>query len=107
MPENNLNNKLKVENIALDDHKKINNIKVKIINQTESKEKETNGKLPKWKKDSEQFRAAMKRAKDPDAVVVEIDDRIQCNFCKRKFAELTYEKHVNVCKNKNQQIKMK
>jgi len=50
-----------------------------------------NAKMPKWKRESEQFRNALKRAKDPDAVidVPELDDRIPCKFCKRKFAELT------------------
>jgi len=64
------------------------------------------GKMPKWKMQSEMFRNAMKRAKDPDAVVdVEIDDRVQCKLCKRKFAELTYERHVKFCKTQQNKIK--
>jgi len=89
-----LENKVKIDVITLEDHKK----KAK----NASPVQEANAKMPKWKRESEQFRNAMKRAKDPDAVdIPEIDERIPCKFCNRKFAELTYEKHVVYCKAKN------
>lgn len=83
-----LDNKVNKDLITLDDHKK----KVKTNVQVSKEDvKDSNVKMPKWKRESEQFRNAMRRAKDPDSVidVPELDDRVQCKFCKRKFAELT------------------
>lgn len=63
-----MNNKFKIDNITLDDHKKISNVKKSPnINVNETND---NNKMPKWKKESEQFRAAMKRGKEPDSVIV-------------------------------------
>lgn len=84
-----MENKVKSDLITLDDHKM--NKANKNLNASTVANQDPNAKMPKWKRESEQFRNAMKRAKNPDAVVdvPELDNRIQCKFCNRKFAELT------------------
>ncbi|CDW90041.1 UNKNOWN [Stylonychia lemnae] len=72
------------------------------------------GGAPKWKKQSEQFRQALQAARggggggkggkggkgsyQPPAD--EYDDRVQCPYCGRKFAEQTAQRHMPHCQNK-------
>jgi len=73
-----------------------------------------NGKMAKWKMQSEQLRQAMKanrmiaeakaRGEDIrniafDAPAEELDDRVPCPYCGRKFAQLTADRHIPHCKN--------
>lgn len=64
----------------------------------------------KWKMKSEQFRQAMKMAKEctkcekagkplPKAVPTapDLDDRVQCPTCGRRFAEQAAERHIKFC----------
>lgn len=70
------------------------------------------GGLPKWKAQSEQFRAAMRAANGGPEVggkggsngygggapaYEPHDDRVQCPHCGRKFAELACERHMPHC----------
>ena len=84
-------------------------------------------KKAKWKAQSEMFRAAMRAVKTNDdepssgfggggmgkasaAVNMEqYDDRTECKWCNRKFAEETAKRHIPVCeqKHKANQMKMK
>ncbi|CAD8088726.1 unnamed protein product [Paramecium primaurelia] len=63
-------------------------------------------KKPKWKQQSEQFRAAMKLNKgvpltqQEQVAIEEVDDRVQCEHCGRKFNEQTALKHIPSCKEK-------
>ena len=52
----------------------------------------------KWKIHSAQFRAAIMSAKTGKTVEGVPDDRIECEYCNRKFAEQTAERHIPVCK---------
>jgi hypothetical protein len=82
-------------------------------------------KKAKWKAQSEMFRAAMRAARTTDddpspgfggggggsaAVNMDqFDDRTECKWCNRKFAEETAKRHIPVCeqKFKANQMKMK
>ena len=59
-------------------------------------------KIPKWKLQSEQFKAAMKAGRTgeapPAAMMEELDDRITCPTCGRKFNQLAAERHIPLCK---------
>eukprot|EP00747_Dinoflagellata_sp_TGD_P218769 gnl/TRDRNA2_/TRDRNA2_90971_c0_seq1.p1 gnl/TRDRNA2_/TRDRNA2_90971_c0~~gnl/TRDRNA2_/TRDRNA2_90971_c0_seq1.p1 ORF type:complete len:446 (+),score=111.30 gnl/TRDRNA2_/TRDRNA2_90971_c0_seq1:81-1340(+) len=69
----------------------------------------------KWKKQSESFRQAIKASRmvaqfqkegrpmselpPPPATDPELDDRIQCQYCGRRFGQQQHERHVQHCKN--------
>ncbi len=63
----------------------------------------------KWKQASAQFRVAVGNSKNgtsEEAAVV--DDRVECQFCKRKFAQVAADRHIPICENKHKgQMKVK
>jgi hypothetical protein len=61
----------------------------------------------KWKIHSAQFRAAIESAKTGKLVEGVPDDRVECPHCGRKFAALTAEKHMPLCKKKTEENKIK
>lgn len=54
---------------------------------------ETKESVPKWKKNSDQLRNAMKGSKGTVQDIQVADDRLQCPCCSRKFAEESYSRH--------------
>jgi len=70
------------------------------------------GKIPKWKLQSMQFRQAVGPVDKPSdgggasnfnpsmEPSIDTDDRVQCEFCGRKFAEKTAERHIPHCETK-------
>lgn len=67
-----------------------------------------NNKVPKWKKQSEEFRAVIKN-QDGDKVNIPSsnDDYILCQHCGRKYNEQAYNKHLNFCMKKAKDTQMK
>ena len=47
---------------------------------------------------SAQFRAAIVAAKTGKTVEGVIDDRVECEYCGRRFAQQAAERHIPVCK---------
>jgi len=69
--------------------------------------------IPKWKRDRDQLRAAMKmsrkimraQARGEDITKIkfeatpqEYDDRVQCPYCERKFNQTAADRHIPKCK---------
>ncbi|CAD8095230.1 unnamed protein product [Paramecium sonneborni] len=109
----------KEHRIINQDHAKLlqkQEIEEQIQQQQQQKKKQTQTKIddrpiqgqkkPKWKLQSEQFRAAMKLNKgatltqQEQIAIEEVDDRVQCEHCGRKFNEQTALKHIPSCKEK-------
>jgi hypothetical protein len=71
--------------------------------------------MPKWKIQSMQFRAAMGAVSsegtsnfNPSYQVSEpVDDRIDCQWCGRKFNEVAGNRHIPVCEKKYKENLMK
>lgn len=63
-------------------------------------------KLPKWKKQSEEFRAVCQN-KDPGPSSVVNDDYMHCQYCNRNYNEQAYSKHLNFCMKKAKESQMK
>ena len=75
---------------------------------TRSKSVKKGKKMPKWKEQSSQFRAAMKAIKQgKPAPAMEDSSRIQCEHCGRKFNEQAAERHIAFCAKKAKEAKMK
>jgi endogenous inhibitor of DNA gyrase (YacG/DUF329 family) len=63
------------------------------------------GKLPKWKLQHQQFQAVLKNVSGASGGVTgppvmthpDLDDRVPCPHCGRKFAEDTAERHIPKC----------
>lgn len=81
--------------------------------QPEKKKDDDKDKVPKWKQQTDQLRAALKAGRDMQkaladgvalkdipvaAVPAQADDRVTCPHCGRKFAENTAERHIPACK---------
>lgn len=72
-------------------------------------------KIPKWKMQSEMFRRAIGKGGgssnnnnfggDNNQQIEDMDSRVQCKFCKRKFNEDRFDKHYQVCLNKSKIVK--
>lgn len=78
------------------------------------------GKVPKWKAQSEMFRAAMRAVKSDDEpsgggrgggfaqpTIEQHDDRTECPHCGRKFNEQAAERHIPLCEKKAREMKNK
>jgi len=76
------------------------------------------GKVPKWKAQSEMFRAAMRAVKSDDEpsgggrgfaqpTIEQHDDRTECRHCGRKFNEQAAERHIPLCEKKAREMKNK
>lgn len=79
--------------------------------------------VPEWKKKSEDFRAQLRHARKikqaedrgDHAMIAELvtnqpkqmqeDTRQQCQFCNRKFAEESYDRHVKFCETQAKKVK--
>lgn len=82
----------------------------KILKKVENKEKKAKSKnkeiksnsQPKWKKQSEEFRAIIKGGDDAQVLKPSIltEDYILCKFCNRKYNEQAYNKHLATCERK-------
>jgi len=82
-------------------------------------EKPVGSKVPKWKAQSEMFRAAMRAVKTDDEggsgggqafsapVAEQHDDRTECRHCGRKFNEQAAERHIPLCEKKAREMKNK
>ena len=78
------------------------------------KKKEEKGKIPKWKQQSLAFRASMKSAKNVPVteeqklvakkLQQEMDTRVKCDFCGRKFEETAAKRHIPFCETKSKQM---
>lgn len=69
---------------------------------------EINSKLnSKWKIYSAQFRAAIVSAKTGKIVEGVPDDRVECQFCGRKFASVPAQRHIPLCAKKAEDLKAK
>jgi hypothetical protein len=75
-------------------------------------------KVPKWKAQSEMFRAAMRAAAKSDdepgggmafsaPTIEQHDDRTECRHCGRKFNEQAAERHIPLCEKKAREMKNK
>ena len=83
-------------------------------------------KVPKWKRQSEQFRNAMKNARGNDTGEVlvltkgqgggigqvqqnnyDYDDYTHCDLCNRRYNEEAYNKHLPTCQRKNKESLLK
>jgi hypothetical protein len=75
-------------------------------------------KVPKWKAQSEMFRAAMRAVKSDDEpggggmafaapTIEQHDDRTECRHCGRKFNEQAAERHIPLCEKKAREMKNK
>lgn len=60
--------------------------------------------VPKWKKQSEEFRSVVK---NQVGATLSKDDYIDCKYCGRKFMEQPYEKHLAFCMKKAKEAQMK
>lgn len=87
----------------------------KILKENEKKDKKqiqtkVVKKAPKWQKQSEEFRAAIKNTGDgPSSVPVKLnyDDYTHCQYCNKKYNQQAYEKHLNFCMKKAKESTMK
>ncbi|TNV73828.1 hypothetical protein FGO68_gene15711 [Halteria grandinella] len=64
----------------------------------------------KWKIRSAQFRMAVQQAKNPGQMPIEQsngDNRVQCPYCLKRFANETAERHVPLCERKTRDLKNK
>lgn len=61
--------------------------------------------LPKWKKQSEEFRSVVKNTVGTTPTVN--DDFINCKHCGRNYAQQPYEKHLAFCMKKAKESQMK
>ena len=76
--------------------------------------KEQKGKMPKWKQQSLAFRAGLKQSQGKPQtqeqkmmnkkLQQQMDTRIQCNFCGRKFEEAAAKRHIPFCETKSKQM---
>lgn len=79
-------------------------------------------KAGKWKKQSEEFRAAirasniinknikggnMNNLSNIPQVKMNYDDYVHCNYCNRKYNENAYNKHLNFCMKKAKDSSMR
>lgn len=108
--------------------------KEKINQNKKGKEDEQLNKIPKWKKQSEQFRNILRNARRDDNQDVILtgkgggggssgkqmpqqkagidygtydDDLILCNICSRRYNENAYNKHLPTCQRKQKEMMMK
>ena len=74
-----------------------------ILDQVQSKHAYyENAKLnKKWKLQSAQFRAAVTGGKSGKPVEEVADDRVECEFCNRKFASESAARHIPLCQKKS------
>ena len=73
-------------------------------------------KMPKWKAESEQFRAAMRAARGAKfggagyvaaAPAPPPDDYVLCKYCGRRFNEIAAERHIPFCERKFKESQMR
>ena len=79
------------------------------LNKTQSQKqkqapiKEEKSNIPKWKQQSLAFRAGLKQSKnipmtaEEKKVQEDMDTRVQCQYCGRKFEELVAQRHIPFC----------
>lgn len=86
----------------------------KILKENEKKEKKqvqakVVKKAPKWQKQSEEFRAAIKNTGDGPSVPVKLnyDDYTHCQYCNKKYNQQAYDKHLNFCMKKAKESSLK
>lgn len=81
----------------------------KLLKEGEKKEKriaqvKVTSKKPKWQKQSEEFRAAIKNTGEAK---MNYDDYTHCQYCDKKYNQNAYEKHLNFCMRKAKESVMK
>ena len=78
------------------------------------KKEENKANIPKWKQQSLAFRTSLKQAKNvpiseeekkvAKEMEEQMDTRVKCNFCGRKFEEATAKRHIPFCETKSKQM---